>query len=373
LRKLVIGLCWVLAALAVEAMTFANDSEAIAKLLNSRASGSPKTYAEAAAAVVEAAAEGKLLQQYIVAVIGREPYAPAVLKVDDATAKRYLEASRDKIMMLAEKKSNALAWYLLSIENNDLKMLKRAAEGDNLQALNAWGTHILMQALENPMIESNELVRVEREAFDCFRKAGVQKDPNGIYNLGMCYVNGYGCAVDREQALRSFRTAAEAGHPDAMNSLGCFYRDGIVVERDAVVAVRWFAKSAALENSYGQFNYALALKNGAGVEKNLERSAALLKLAAEQDNFEAMNVYGMCLFNGDGVKADEAEAVKWYRRAAALGFAPAMDNLSVCYAMGKGGLAVDDKLATVWKVRARAASGDRNAAAWLNQNGYSLR
>jgi TPR repeat protein len=49
-----------------------------------------------------------------------------------------------------------------------------------------------------------------------------------------------------------------------------------------------------------------------------------------------------------------------------------MDNLGSCYERGTG-VAKDPVLSTVWKVRARAARGDRNAAAWLSQNGHSLR
>ena len=49
-----------------------------------------------------------------------------------------------------------------------------------------------------------------------------------------------------------------------------------------------------------------------------------------------------------------------------------MDNLAACYERGDG-VAKDMMRSTVWKVRARAARGDRNAAAWLAQNGHSLR
>jgi hypothetical protein len=45
-----------------------------------------------------------------------------------------------------------------------------------------------------------------------------------------------------------------------------------------------------------------------------------------------------------------------------------MDNLSACYDLGRG-VKKDTNTATVWKVRGMAARGDRNAAAWLQQNG----
>ena len=50
-----------------------------------------------------------------------------------------------------------------------------------------------------------------------------------------------------------------------------------------------------------------------------------------------------------------------------------MENLAVFYERGIGGLEKSISMGTVYKMRARAAQGDRNAAAWLAQNGYSLR
>ena len=161
----------------------------------------------------------------------------------------------------------------------------------------------------------------------------------------------------------------EAGHPEAINNIGGFYRDGIVVRANPETAAKWFSRSAELGNAYGMLNYALALQRGEGVEKDVAKAIELLKEAAELGNAEAMNAYGMCFYSGDGVAKDAAEAVKWYRASAARGFAPAMDNLSSCYNLGVG-VRKDEKEGLAWKVRGMAARGDRNAAAWLRQNGY---
>jgi TPR repeat protein len=105
------------------------------------------------------------------------------------------------------------------------------------------------------------------------------------------------------------------------------------------------------------------------VEKDVAKAIELLKEASGLGNAEAMNAYGMCFYTGDGVEKNPAEAVKWYRASAARGFAPAMDNLSSCYSLGTG-VRKDKKESLAWKVRGMAARGDRNAAAWLKQNGY---
>lgn len=347
------------------------SSEAILKLLNSRASGSPRAYAAAARIVADEAAKGQLLYKYVIAVTSDDASAPTGVRLDPETRRRYLEESRGRIRQLAERKSNPLAWYLLSMENNDTNCLKRAAEGGNVQALNAWGAQTLMQALRDPTISTNDLDRVQKRCFGYFNQAAGLKDPNGFYNLGMCYMNGYGCRKDMDRAYECFRMAAEAGHPEAINNIGGCFRDGVVVTKDLVRAAKWFLKSAELGNAYGQLNYAQALLNGEGVEKDEATAAKLLLDAAEQGNYEAMFAYGKCCFLGSGVTRDQNQAFTWFRKAATYGYPPAMEYISICYEQGKV-VEHSEKLATVWKVRARAARGDRNAMAWLKQNGFSL-
>ena len=360
-----------LCALAVVFSSFAADksSEAIVTLLNSRASGSRSEFKEAAKIVAADAKKGRPLQQFVIALVANDSDLPKKLRLTPEMRKEYLDQARDKIRRLAEEKNNALAWYLLSLEKNDMAFLKRAADGNNVQALNAWGTITLTDALRNPSMDTNDVERVLVKCFGIFKKAADAGDSNGLYNLGMCYMQGYGCVRDQDLAYKCFLASAEAGHPESINNVGGFYRDGIVVRANPETAAKWFARSADLGNVYGMFNYALALQRGEGVEKDAKKAVELLKEASELGSAEAMNAYGMCYYNGDGVDKDAVEAVKWYRASAARGFAPAMDNLSSCYNLGVG-VRKDEKEGLAWKVRSMAARGDRNAAAWLQQNGY---
>ena len=177
-------------ALAAFAFAFAasaaeSSSSAIVRLLNSRAAGSPKEYVEAAEIVASDAAAGRPLQQFVIAVLSSDAYLPARLRLSKEKRAEYIEKSRDRIRALAEQKNNALAWYLLSLEKNDPKYLKLAADGENVQALNAWGTMTLTDALRNPNMDTNDVERVMVTCFGCFKKAADQGDANGLYNLGM--------------------------------------------------------------------------------------------------------------------------------------------------------------------------------------------
>ncbi len=343
------------------------SSDAIIRLLNSRAAGSPKEYVEAAKIVAADAEKGRPLQQFLIALMAKDAYLPDALRISQNKRKEYLKRSRDKIRVLAEKKNNALGWYLLSLENNDMKYLKLAADGGNVQALNAWGTIVLTNTLRTFDGNTNEVSKTMVECFQCFKRAADEGDANGLYNLGMCFLNGYGCKQDKNLAYQAFRTSAEKNHPEAINNMGGFYRDGIVVEKNLKTATEFFARSAKLGNDFGLLNYGLALQRGEGVEKAPSKAVEFFKQAAMRGNAEAMNAYGMCFHTGNGVAKDPAVAVTWFNASAARGFPPAMDNLASCYELGLG-VRRDTKQSTIWKVRGMAARGDRNAAAWLQQN-----
>ena len=360
------------AGAVIGAQAAANSADAVIQLLNSRAAGSYRVYSEAAETVAKEAAAGRPLHQFVLAVVSTDPAAPEAAQIPADTRARYLEQSRDKIRALAEKRGNSFAWYLLALETNDPKLFKRAAEGGNVQAMNAWGTYSLTQALSDSALDPEERDRIVRRAFGYFKDAADQKDANGMYNLGMCYQNGYGVEPDADRAFDCFRAAAELGHPEAINNIGAFYRDGVVVERDVAIATKWFARSAAMRNAYGELNYALALQRGEGVAQDFKRAADLLRDAAARGNPEAMNAYGMTCFLGEGVAQSDEEALNWFRRAAEQGNALAMENIAACYDQGRG-VKKNVAMGTVWKIRARAARGDRHAAAWLRQNGHSLK
>ena len=348
-----------------------NRAQAIMQLLNSRSSGSPKGYADAAVVVAEDAAQGRPLQQFVLALVSQEPGAPAAERLQPKKKKAYLAASREKIRNLAEKRGNALAWYLLSLENNDEHMLQRAADGDNVQALNAWGSLNVVRAFRAAeTMAPEEKERILKSSFDCFQRAANQDDPNGLYNLGTCYARGIGCEPDALKAFTCFKRAAKAGHPEALNNMGACYREGISVAKDLNAATRYFKESAALGNAFGELNYAFALSRGEGTPQDDVQAADYFRRAAEQGNAAALNAYAMCYFNGKGVPKNEARAFDLLTQAARKGLPQAMDNLAIFYDRGLGGVAKDEKMALVWKVRGKAARGSREAQAWLNKNGY---
>lgn len=209
--------------------------EAIAVLLNTANASSPERFAEAQRIVLKDAEAGKPLQMYVTGVTTKDP----------DLARRYLDSARPKIERLARERDNPLAWYLLSMERNDLEMLEHAAELGNIQALNSYG-YILIQQAHGKGVGTNAQERAMTRGFNYFKRAAVQKDPSAFVNLGTCYLFGFGCAPDHEMAHRCFRAAAEAGNPEGMNNLSASYEKGHGVEPNAERALFWRMKARAV-------------------------------------------------------------------------------------------------------------------------------
>ena len=344
----------------------ADPMEVITRLFNARASGSVREFAQAVEEVAEMTRQGRPICPYVLAIVSRMSFTPPAARLDEETRNKYFDDWRDQIKKLADEKNDSMALYLLSLEGNDRNLLHRAAEAGNVQAMNVWGTYLITHRVREAS-DTNEVNRILGEASEYFRNAADRGDANGLYNLGMCYMQGLGVPQDDQIAFGRFQSAAEKEHPEAMNNIGLFYREGRVVEKNLERSAKLFEKSASYDNPYGLFNFALALQNGEGVEQDEARAAALLSKSAEGGCVEAVDAYGMALLNGRGVPENPEAAFKYFLRAAEAGHPPAMENLSTCYQYGKG-VKADGRRAMEWKIRSCAARGDRNAQAWLQQN-----
>jgi len=213
-----------------------STADAVATLLNSPSACSPEQYATASRIVEEEAVKGQPLQQFVVGVLNPEK----------EKSRRYLEKARPVIQHLASAKDNPMAWYLLSMEKNDMRLLRTAAKGGNVQALNALGTIVTQQTMENRLLSSNDVSRILRECFGHFQRAAAQNDANGFVNLGACYLNGLGCERDLAMAFTCFKSAADLGHPEGMENLSAAYALGHGVAKDVEQSAVWRMRAKAV-------------------------------------------------------------------------------------------------------------------------------
>ncbi|KAI9496173.1 hypothetical protein BDB00DRAFT_726225, partial [Zychaea mexicana] len=74
-----------------------------------------------------------------------------------------------------------------------------------------------------------------------------------IYELGVSYIQGWGCRKNKETAVYFFKLAADLGDPDAQNDLARCYSTGKGVKKDMKLAAKY---------------YRLADKQGCGIMGN---------------------------------------------------------------------------------------------------------
>lgn len=225
-----------------------SSSEAIVHLLNAPTSCGRDIYAEAREIVFRDAKAGKPLQQFVV----------GITTDDKALAEKCLQASRAKIREMAESSGNSMAWYLLSVEQNDITMLRKAADGGNVQALNALGSLIVSEAMSRRHGGTNELFVALQRGFRCFQNAARQKDANGFVNLGTCFLRGLGCRQDMKAAVSCYEAAAALGHPEAMDNLSAAYQFGHGVAADAEESLVWAMRGRALRGDRAAAKWLMA-------------------------------------------------------------------------------------------------------------------
>jgi len=210
------------------------SADALSTMLNSSSACSAARFAEAEAIVRREANDSHPLQQFVY----------GVTTDDKALAESLLARSRRKIELMASERDNPLAWYLLAVDRNDMKLLRRAADLGNVQALNALGTMEIQKAMGKGG-STNDVQAVFARGFACFREAAAKRDSNGLVNLGACYMKGIGCAQDYGMAFQCYRQAAELGHPEAMDNISAAYQFGHGVEKNGELSLVWAMRGRA--------------------------------------------------------------------------------------------------------------------------------
>ena len=156
------------------------------------------------------------------------------------------------------------------------------------------------------------------KAFQWFRKAAEQGDPDGEYNLAVCYRDGYGAERSLPDYEKWMQSAADHGSAKAMMSLGTFYKDGFgtEVKPDLNKAALWFQRAANVGDPIGAYQLALCYRDGTGVEHSLPSYEEGMTASAEQGYREAMRDLAVFYEEGYGHerKPNPEKAEYWYER-----------------------------------------------------------
>ena len=188
-------------------------------------------------------------------------------------------------------------------------------------------------------------------------------DTQAMYDLAMCYYEGWGIDKDYSVSAYIMNKAAERGHAMAMNHMGWLYQNGHGVEIDYKNAVYWY-KQAALKNDFnGLFNLGWCYYYNVGVEQDYEQAIYWWKKAAEKGNCNAMNSIGSCYLSGNGVDVDGTKVLYWWKMSAAKGNAEGIKNLEQLYRNGYLGIRMDSRKANIlMSANNKAKNDDVNGA-----------
>ena len=175
-----------------------------------------------------------------------------------------------------------------------------------------------------------------RTAVEWYWKAAEQGLANAQYHLGVCYANGTGTAVNKQEAFYWYKMAAEQGLAKAQFNLAICYDNGEGTAVNKPEAFRWYKAAAEQGIAVAQNNLAVCYNNGEGTAVNKPEAFRWYKKAAEQGMAIAQNNLGFCYEIGAGTAVNKTEAVCWYKAAARQRYTSAQYNLARCYENGIG-------------------------------------
>lgn len=176
----------------------------------------------------------------------------------------------------------------------------------------------------------------ERQGFRYLNEAAAQNNVNAQHLLADCYLYGWGIAQNDEHAFLWYMKAAEQGFVPAQYSVGWCYLYGRGTSINDSIAIEWLLKAAEFNNSDSQNSLGDCFLNGWGVTQNDAQAFNYYLKAAEQNHTAAQYSVGWCYLNGRGTEKNHEKAFNRFLSAATQGHAEAQNNLGDCYFYGWG-------------------------------------
>lgn len=167
-----------------------------------------------------------------------------------------------------------------------------------------------------------------RKAFVCFWKNAHQGNADAQYNLGKCYMDGFGTEKDMKKAFYWLKTSAKNGSSNGCYGLAICYKYGYGVSVNPQEFFKNMMISANLGNIPAIVQIGLCYMNGDGVEKNECEAVNWFIYSANKGDSFGQFWLGQCFLHGIGTDKNEQTAIAWLKKAADAGYSPAIDTLN---------------------------------------------
>lgn len=219
-------------------------------------------------------------------VMAREGYLPALLYLCFHFRTSYLAKFLPLDWVLARKKHYSLEGFLTNEQEEELAWFvfdqyRLQAEAGDPQAQVIMGKyHALGKLIPCSLVT----------AFKWYKKAAVSQDLEALFELGCCYLGGYGVEKCEKKACALFEKAGKKGHIESWFYLGFYHEE---------------------------------------VGKSSERAFNAFEQAARLGDPAAMYIVGRMYETGEGVKQSSKDAYHYYLIADKLNLESDIDQLSV--------------------------------------------
>lgn len=137
----------------------------------------------------------------------------------------------------------AILYYDYVIENCVDSNVKEEAR-EKQQNLNKYIENNAYKLGSNYYFGNLGYVKDKIKAVKYWTKAANNGNAEAQYNLGICYSQGDGVAMNKQTAFYWYQKAANNGHSSAQYNLGCCYYDGKGCTQDRSKARQWWQKAA---------------------------------------------------------------------------------------------------------------------------------
>ncbi|MBE6615191.1 MAG: toll/interleukin-1 receptor domain-containing protein [Ruminococcaceae bacterium] len=219
-----------------------------------------------------------------------------------------------------------------------------------------------------PAIETQQDIDLES-----IRKAAGRGEAQGMYLLGLAYLNGTGVNKNEVLGASWFLKAANLKHIDAMRQLVNCYRHGIGVTKSTSNAAYWGQVIAQQQNNPSSppstkqttvgsaeqkqpvSSSAAAAENHSDADQITASHLESIRKAAGRGEAQGMYLLGLAYLNGTGVDKNEVLGTSWLLKAANLKHVPAMKKLAYCYRLGIG-VTRSTNSASIWEKLAQETS-----------------
>ncbi len=163
----------------------------------------------------------------------------------------------------------------------------------------------------------------DERAAECFSAGARKLNADCICALGMCYEFGQGCDVNYEYAVTLYEKGYELGHPTAANNFGGCLFHGNGIKKDTERAISVYKEAAMMGSSNALCRLGEIYEAGRAAERDIKAAFEYYKASADSKNPIGLYSLARCYKDGVGVKQDLNKAFKYYNRSAMLGYDPA--------------------------------------------------